>query len=113
VPDRRRSEAARLAREKRTIEAMVQIYCRDRHATRGALCPECQSLYDYAVCRLDRCPYGSEKTTCAGCPTHCYKPAMRAQVKEVMRYAGWRMLFRRPILALLHMLDARRKPRAE
>ena len=32
------------------------------------------------------------------------------QVKEVMRYAGRRMLFRRPILALLHMLDARRKP---
>ena len=100
-----------MAREKRTIEAMVQIYCRARHGTRGTLCAKCQALCDYAVCRLDRCPYGSGKPTCVRCPTHCYKPAMRAEIKEVMRYAGRRMLFRRPILALLHMLDARRKPR--
>ena len=73
-------------------------------------CAKCQTLYDYAVCRLDRCPYGSEKPTCVRCPTHCYQPAMRAEIKEVMRYAGRRMLFRRPILALLHLLDARRKP---
>ena len=31
---------------------------------------------------------------------------MRAQIKAVMRYAGWRMFFRHPVLALLHMLDA-------
>ena len=110
MSDRRPREPARIAREKRTIEAMVQIYCRAHHGTGGVLCAECQSLYDYAVCRLDRCPYGSAKTTCVRCPTHCYKPAMRASVKEVMRYAGPRLLFRRPILALLHMLDARRKP---
>jgi len=111
MSDRRPREPARIAREKRTIEAMVQIYCRAHHGTGGVLCAECQSLYDYAVCRLDRCPYGSAKTTCVRCPTHCYKPAMRERVKEVMRYAGPRLLFRRPILALLHMLDSRRKPR--
>ena len=32
--------------------------------------------------RLDRCPYGAEKTTCVNCPTHCYKPAMRDQVQR-------------------------------
>ena len=53
---------------------------------------------------------GPEKTTCARCPTHCYKSAMRAQIKVVMRYAGRRMLLRHPVLALLHMLDAWRRP---
>jgi len=106
-----RSEPGHLAREKRTLQAMVQVYCRNHHGARAPLCPECQSLCDYALGRLDRCPYGAEKTTCAKCPTHCYKPAMRDQVKVVMRYAGPRMLFHHPILALLHVLDGLRKPR--
>lgn len=89
---------------------MVQVYCRAHHATKGSLCSECQLLCDYALARLDRCPYGAEKTTCVNCPTHCYKPAMREQVKAVMRYAGPRMLFHHPILALLHMLDGLRRP---
>jgi hypothetical protein len=84
---------------------MVRLYCRAHHGAGGSLCGECQALRDYALCRLDRCPYGAEKTTCARCPTHCYKPALRAQVQVVMRYAGPRMLFRHPILAVLHMLD--------
>ena len=54
---------------------------------------------------LDRCPFGEEKTTCARCPVHCYKPAMRERVRAVMRYAGPRMLLRHPILALQHQLD--------
>jgi hypothetical protein len=39
---------------------------------------------------------------------HCYKPVYREQVKVVMRYAGPRMLWRRPILTIRHMLDERR-----
>jgi hypothetical protein len=101
---------ARVAREKRTIEAMVHIYCRAHHAAGSSTCADCQALLDYALCRLDRCPYGAEKTTCARCPTHCYKSGMRAQIKVVMRYAGRRMLFRHPILAIFHMLDAWRTP---
>jgi len=105
-----RKSTARVGREKRTILAMVRIYCRARHGSRSALCTECQSLFDYALCRLDRCPYGAEKTTCVRCSTHCYTPDMRARIKDVMRYAGPRMMLRHPILALFHMLDARRKP---
>ena len=107
--DPHRSEPRRLAREKRTLQAMVRVYCRAHHGSKGPLCPECQALCDYALGRLARCPYGAEKPTCANCPTHCYKPALREQVKVVMRYAGPRMLFRHPILALLHMLDGLRK----
>jgi hypothetical protein len=100
----------RLAREKRTIQAMMQVYCRAHHASSDSLCDQCPSLYEYALCRLDRCPFGAEKTTCARCPIHCYKPATRAQIKAVMRYAGRRLLFRHPVLALLHLLDTFRRP---
>ncbi len=99
----------RLAREARTIEAMIGLYCRDQHAgARARLCPDCQELLDYARQRLDRCPFGEGKTTCANCRVHCYKPAMRERVRVVMRFAGPRMLLRHPVLALLHMRDAKR-----
>jgi hypothetical protein len=63
---------------------------------------------DYARVRLDTCRYGTEKPTCATCPTHCYKPVMRERVREVMRYSGPRMLKRHPVLAVAHLVDGRR-----
>ncbi len=98
----------RIAREKRTIQAMVAIYCRAHHGTTGELCDDCREVLDYAFCRADRCPFGAKKPACAGCPIHCYKPAIRAKAQSIMRYAGPRMPLRHPILALLHWLDALR-----
>jgi hypothetical protein len=99
----------RLAREWRTIAAMVRCYCRDHHGARSALCPECQGLLDYAAVRLERCRFGLEKPVCAKCPVHCYQPARREQVRAVMRYAGPRMLWRHPLLCVRHWLDSVRK----
>lgn len=90
---------------------MIELYCRAHHERGGDLCAECQSLYAYAMARLDRCPFGAEKTTCARCPVHCYKPSMRDKVREVMRFAGPRMLWHHPVLAVRHLLDDRRKPK--
>jgi hypothetical protein len=98
-----------MAREQRTIEAMVRLYCRDRHGAGGSACRECAKLLEYALQRLERCPFQEGKTICAKCPVHCYKPAMRERVREVMRYSGPRMLRRHPVLALYHLVDARRK----
>jgi hypothetical protein len=98
---------ARLERERRTIAAMIAIYCRDHHHTRG-LCENCAALDAYAQQRIDRCVYGSEKPTCFNCPIHCYKRDRREAVREVMRYAGPRMLRRHTILAIRHILDGRR-----
>lgn len=109
----------RMAREIRTIHAMIEIYCRAHHGdrrTQDGLCAECGGLLDYAELRLDKCPFQEHKTTCANCPVHCYKPSMREKVKEIMRYSGPRMTFRHPVLALFHLLDGRRKaahPRAK
>ena len=38
-----------------------------------------------------------------------YRPEPREQMREVMRFAGPRMLARHPWLAILHLLDARTK----
>jgi len=97
----------RLAREWRTIRAMVQLYCRHQHSAAQRLCPECQGLLDYAALRLERCRFGSEKPTCAKCPVHCYQKDRRAQIKTVMRFAGPRMLWQHPVLSLWHWLDSR------
>jgi hypothetical protein len=101
----------RLARERRTIQAMISIYCRDHHHARG-LCDECASLDVYASRRLDICPYGADKPTCVSCTVHCYQPRMRDTAREVMRYAGPRMLKRHPVLAIGQFLDGR-KPAPE
>lgn len=99
----------RLRRELRTMEAMIVCYCRGRHGTRGELCAECRILLDYAAMRLQRCPFGETKPTCAKCPIHCYRPEIREQVKAVMRYAGPRLIWRHPVLTVRHFLDAYRK----
>ena len=102
----------RLQREARTVAAMIRRYCRDRHHTTDGLCPECAELLAYARRRLARCPFQERKTTCGKCPVHCYAPAMRERIREVMRYAGPRMLLSHPLMALRHLLDGLRKPRS-
>lgn len=102
----------RLTRERRTVAAMIDIYCRGTHDAGPALCAECRALYEYAMRRLDHCPFGAGKPTCANCSVHCYQAQRRAQIRQVMRYAGPRMLWRHPLLALRHVLDGRIRPAA-
>ncbi len=97
-----------LSRELLTIGKMVDIYCGDHHEG-DALCEDCREFMDYAEVRLQKCPYGEEKPTCTNCPIHCYKPARREQARQIMRYAGPRMLLRHPLLAIAHKLDGLRK----
>jgi len=100
---------SRIVREARTIEVMIRLYCRGVHRTERGLCDECSELLEYARIRLNACPYLEGKPTCAKCPVHCYRPALREKVRTVMRYAGPRMPYRHPILALLHLFDGLRK----
>lgn len=105
---RERATPARIRREQRTIEAMLALYCRDRHGSRHGLCAACESLRGYAHQRLDACPFQAQKPACNHCEVHCYSAQMRERVREVMRYAGPRMLLRHPLLAVRHLLDERR-----
>ena len=97
---------SRFEREKKTIGAMIRIYCSDLHRQSQALCDDCAALQAYALFRLDKCPFGSAKPTCAKCIVHCYKPTMREKVRLVMRQAGPRMTLRHPILAVFHVIDS-------
>ncbi len=103
-------EHPRINREKKTIEAMVHIYCQGKHDTCAKLCPECASFLTYAKKRLDNCPFQENKNTCAECLIHGYQPEMRLKAKEIMRYSGPRMLLYHPRLAIHHVFDGRRKP---
>ncbi len=99
----------RMQREQRTVEAMIRLYCRSVHHTTSKLCNECHDLAEFANLRLSKCPFQDNKPTCAKCPIHCYKPERREQMKAVMRFAGPRMMWKHPIIAIRHMLDARRE----
>jgi Nitrous oxide-stimulated promoter len=104
-----RTQFERRAREFETIAAMLRMYCRAHHQPKGApLCAGCTALHDYARRRLERCVFGEAKPTCANCAVHCYKAVMREHVRQVMRWAGPRMLWRHPVLTVRHILDGRR-----
>lgn len=104
-------QAGRMRREWRTMQAMVDIYCRGHLHARddAALCKDCSDFLQYAVRRLQKCPYGPAKPTCARCPIHCYKPEPREMARVVMRYAGPRMLWRHPWLSITHVADKLRR----
>jgi len=48
-------------REKKMISQMIALYCHRNHHTRGALCPECAALNDYARARSEHCPFMETK----------------------------------------------------
>jgi len=94
-------------REKQTVKAMVRIYCRYHH--HQDLCEECNSVLNYAIKRIEKCIYGPEKPACNNCTTHCYSPAMKAKVKEIMRFSGPKMICKHPVMALAHLIKERRR----
>jgi superfamily II helicase len=101
----------RLMRERHTIAVMIAMYCQANHSPSSPdLCEDCAQLERYALQRIDHCPYQGNKPTCANCPIHCYQSEMRTKVREVMRFAGPRMVFRHPLLAINHLMDGRRNP---
>lgn len=100
----------RRARESDTVAAMIRIACRAWHGTEEGLCSDCEDLRLFADARLERCPFGEQKPTCANCLVHCYRADMRVRIREVMKFAGPRMLRTHPILAVRHILDGFKKP---
>lgn len=97
----------RIDREKRTFACMLHIYCHAHHGTHQQLCAGCYQLQHNANHRLTTCPFGSSKPACGKCPHNCHLPAERSLLREIMKFAGPRMLWRHPLLALLHLWDSR------
>lgn len=97
------SMKSRIAKEKATIQFMIGHYCRSQHGSEEP-CPDCARLCAYAMERLDGCRYGEEKPSCKTCTTHCYAPANRQAIREVMRYIGPRMVYLGPLEFIKHYL---------
>jgi hypothetical protein len=79
--------ARRMELERRVLRSFIRVYCRNHHGTANELCADCADLQEYALKRLERCPY-DPKPKCKKCPTHCYRPDYRRRIKEVMKFSG-------------------------
>ena len=95
---------ANIDRDIRTVTRMIHIYCRHKEGN-AELCSRCAELLDYSVKRLSKCPFGADKTSCRKCRVHCYSPDMKVRIKEVMRYAGPRMIIYHPVAAIRHIFS--------
>lgn len=98
----------KLQHERRIVADMIALYCRKKHSTRE-LCDDCRALTEYADCRTLACPKMAEKTFCSQCKSHCYRQDMRERIREVMRFAGPRIIFHHPIAALRHLYYSKLK----
>lgn len=86
-------------REKQLVRQMIGLYQKKNQDI------DCESLENYAIQRIEKCPYMESKTFCSSCKTHCYQKQKREEIRKVMRYAGPRMLLRAPNLVIKHIFD--------
>ena len=99
----------------RVLTDFVRVYCRARHPGRPLekvegtdiggvetpLCRECAELVAYARERRRRCPL-DPKPSCKKCPVHCYRKDYRDKVREIMAFAGRKMIMRGRLDYLWH-----------
>jgi hypothetical protein len=114
--------AADLRRDLKTLAVFINLYCRCRHSdyprqevnlkTHNVkeiagrpilLCENCTKLLIHAFVKRTHCPM-DPKPECKHCPNHCYHPAYRTQIREVMRYSGRKMLLGGRLDYLFHLL---------
>lgn len=91
----------------RLIGEFVREYCAGHHETKRRslfplpaglkeilLCSECAHFMEYAIAKRLRCPLETEKPSCKHCRIHCYGGDERKKIREIMAYAGRRMIMR-------------------
>lgn len=113
---------AKLYRDLAMLAKFISIYCADRHepcmrqpcrlsthdveAIHGKplmLCPQCQKLLAHAFVKRSHCPM-DPKPSCKHCPNHCYHPTYRAQIRQVMKHSGRKLVLHGRFDLLLHLL---------
>jgi len=112
----------KLKRDLKTLARFIEIYCRHRHtesskstfALKGydlktiagkepQLCETCRKLLAHALVKRSRCPL-NPKPACKHCPSHCYQPLYRQQIREVMKYSGRKLVLSGRLDYLFHLL---------
>ena len=102
-------------KEQRVVEE-IKLYCSKNHPSykeSNTMCHECRTLSDYAKQRSKHCPFMEQKTFCANCKVHCYKPEMREQIRKVMRFSGPRIILYHPVMAVWHLICSVKEKRKQ
>ena len=113
---------AELQKDLKTLALFIHLYCRTKHAASDKtltdlkgfdvqsiagrpviLCEGCTKLLAHAFVKRSNCPF-DPKPMCKHCPTHCYHPNYRAQIREVMRVSGRKLLLSGRLDYLFHLL---------
>ncbi len=112
----------KLRKDLRLLGLFIEMYCRANHQNREnektqvvaegfeqltrrplVLCPECAKLLKHAWVKRATCPL-DPKPACKHCPSHCYQPAYRQKIREVMRESGRRIVLRGRLDYLIKLL---------
>lgn len=111
-----------MRRDLKTLAMFIHIYCKHKHAESPRetahfkthdvtaiagreiiVCESCKKLLQHAFVKRSNCPM-DPKPACKHCPNHCYHPAYRAQIREVMKFSGKKLLFSGRLDYLFHLL---------
>lgn len=111
-----------LLKDLKTLAIFIRIYCTHQHpdaekkpvemrthdvqAIVGrpiVLCEDCRKLLIHAFTKRTHCPM-DPKPACKHCPNHCYHPTYRAQIREVMKFSGRKLVFSGRLDYLYHLL---------
>ena len=120
VIDHARDKALR--KDLKTLATFIHIYCRYKHESSAKspvnlkthdvtaiagrpipVCEDCARLLAHAFTKRTHCPM-EPKPACKHCPNHCYHPTYRAQIREVMKYSGKKLLLSGRLDYLFHLL---------
>ncbi len=112
-----------LRRDLKTLARFIEVYCRHRHADeakeevylkmhdvaaitgrRVELCRACRRLLGHSFVKRSTCPL-EPKPACKHCPQHCYQPAYRSRIREVMRYSGRKLVLSGRLDYLFHLIS--------
>lgn len=110
-----------LKRDLKILARFIEVYCQGKHANAVRipvalkhfdletvskrpllLCPECHKLLAHAFTKRIHCPL-EPKPQCKHCENHCYHPAYREKIKEVMAYSGRKLVMHGRLDYLLHL----------
>lgn len=97
----------KITAERKVVNLMIDLYYKKKY--KGKLENEYLELKTYVNLRLNKCPFGDNKTFCSNCKIHCYNKEMQQKIKEVMRYSGPRMLMYHPVVAIKHLIESRKE----
>ncbi len=94
----------------RTLAAFIRIYCRHKHPEaektvvvlkdfdfaalrigKTSICTPCAKLLAHAFVKRSHCPF-NPKPACKHCQSHCYQPAYREQIRQVMKFSGRKLV---------------------